>query len=113
MQKDDTSWPDSLISVKLSEILGHRTMSIYLKTIILRMFNAKVKCKQYYWHLINNISYILKAISAWKKICINFKNKDDYFWNIIVRMYFACTRYTVIQTFQYKIIIDHKHATNA
>ncbi len=33
---------------------------------------GKAKCNDYYWHLINNISHLSKAISDWENIYINF-----------------------------------------
>ncbi len=33
--------------------------------------------------LINHISHLPRAISAWKNVYINLKNKDNRFWKII------------------------------
>ncbi len=32
------------------------------------------------------------------------KNKDERFWKIIFKKPFICSRHTIIQTFQYRII---------
>ncbi len=75
--------------------------SIYINKSKLNV--EKVKCKEYYRHLIKNFSHLPKAISLWENIYINFKNKDDNFWKTIFKMPFICSRHTTIQTFQYKI----------
>ena len=65
---------------------------------------VEIKCKDYYWHLINNITHTPKAIIAWENIYTNFKFKDKDFWQTIFKMPFICSRHTSIQAFQYKII---------
>ncbi len=35
----------------------------------------KVKCKDIYWHLINNITHTPKAIIIWDKVYANLKKK--------------------------------------
>ncbi len=64
----------------------------------------KVKCKIYYWYLINNNMHTLKAIIKWENIYTNFKIKDHNFWKAIFKMPFLCSRHTTIQTLQHKII---------
>ncbi len=60
----------------------------------------KIKCKVFYWHLINNNFHKPKAISSCGNTYINFKNKDESFWKIISKMPFICSRHTIIETFQ-------------
>ncbi len=48
----------------------------------------KIKCKDFYWHLINNNLHKPKAISSWGNTYINFKNKDKSFWKMIFNMPF-------------------------
>ncbi len=58
--------------------------SIYIN--ISKLNAEKVKCKEYYRHLINKLSHLLKAISLWENVYINFKNKDDSFWKTIFKI---------------------------
>ncbi len=51
--------------------------SIYIN--ISKLNAEKVKCKEYYRHLINKLSHLLKAISAWENIYINLKIKTTAF----------------------------------
>ncbi len=76
--------------------------TIYINNSKLQL--DKVKCKIYYWHLINNIIHTPKAIIKWGNIYTNYKLKDHNFWKAIFKMLFLCSRNTTIQTFQYKII---------
>ncbi len=46
--------------------------------------NSKnIKCKDFYWHLINNNCHKPKAISSWENTFINFRNKDKISGNNI------------------------------
>ncbi len=45
--------------------------TIYINNSKLQL--DKVKCKMYYWHLINNIIHTPKAIIKWENIYTNFK----------------------------------------
>ncbi len=49
---------------------------------------VEIKCKVYYWHLINNIMHMPKAITAWENIYTNFKSQDCCFWKTIFKMPF-------------------------
>ncbi len=40
-----------------------------------KMDLEKVKCKEIYWHLINNITHMPKAILAWENVYTSLKNK--------------------------------------
>ncbi len=64
----------------------------------------RVKCKDFYWHLISSIQHTPRAITAWENIYTNFKGNDNNFWKTIFKMPFLFTRPTSIQTFQYKVI---------
>ncbi len=64
----------------------------------------KIKCKDIYRHLINNIQHTPKAITSWENVYSNFKNKGNIFWDTIFKMPFIITRDTSIQSFQYKIL---------
>ncbi len=64
----------------------------------------KIKYKDIYWHLINNIQHTPKAIISWENVYSNFKNKGNIFWNNIFKMQFIRTRDTSIQSFQYQIL---------
>ncbi len=48
-------------------------------------------CKDIYWHLINNIQHIPKAITSWENVYSNFKNKGNMFWNTIFKIPFITT----------------------
>ncbi len=76
--------------------------TIYINNSKLQL--DKVKCKIYYWHLINNIVHTPKAIIKWENIYTNLKLKDHNFWKVIFKMPFLCSRHPTIQTFKYKII---------
>ncbi len=65
---------------------------------------VETNCKDYYWHLIKNITHMPKAIIAWENIYTNFIFKGDSFWKTIFKMPFICSQHTSIQTFLYKII---------
>ncbi len=68
-----------------------------------KFYVENAKCNDYYWHLITK-NHLPKAISVWGNMYTNFKNKDDSFSKTMFKMPFICTRDTVMQTFQYKII---------
>ncbi len=73
----------------------------------------QIKCKDIYWHLINDIQHRPKAIiTSWENVYSNFKNKGNIFWNTIFKMPFITTRDTSIQSFQYKFYIEHYPAMN-
>ncbi len=64
----------------------------------------KVKCKDIYWHLINNITHMSKAIITWKNVYTSLKNKEDKFWKTLFTIPFISTWDTRLQSFQYKIL---------
>ncbi len=96
------NWTKTLKEKIYSTPLANIQNSIYINKSKLNV--EKVKCKEYFCHLIIKFSHLPKAISAWENIYINFKNKDYSFWKTIFRRTFICARQTTIQTFQYKII---------
>ncbi len=57
----------------------------------------KVKCKDFYWHLISKIQHKPRAITAWENIYTNFKGKDNNFSKTVLKIHFLCT-------FQYKVM---------
>ncbi len=77
-------------------------ITIFINNYKLQLY--KVKCKIYYWHLINNIIHIPKVITKCENIYTNFNLKDHNFWKPIFKMSFLFSRHTAIQTFQYKMI---------
>ncbi len=64
----------------------------------------KVKCKDIYWHLINNITDTPKAIIAWKNVYTNLKNNEDEIWKTLFTVPLTSARDTRLQSFQYKIL---------
>ncbi len=69
-----------------------------------KMELEKVKCKDIYWHLINNITHMPKAIIAWENVYTRLKNKEDKVWKTLFTIAFISTRDTRLQSFQYKIL---------
>ncbi len=96
------NWTKTLKEKIYSTPLANIQNSIYINKSKSNV--QKVKCKEYYWHLINQFSHLPKAISAWENIYSNFKNKDNRFWKRVFKMTFICAKQTTIQTFQYMII---------
>ncbi len=72
--------------------------------IIQKVELENVKCKDIYWHLINNISHMPKAIIAWENVYTSLKNREDKFWKTIFTIPFISIRDTRLQSFQYKIM---------
>ena len=62
-----------------------------------------IKCKEFYWHIINKKDIITKNMSKWEKILpisqLNHKN-----WEKIYTMPFKTCRETKIQSLQYRIL---------
>ncbi len=69
-----------------------------------KMQLEKVKCKNIYWHLINNITHTSKAIIAWDNVYTSLKNKEDKFWKTLFTIPLISTQDTRLQSFQYKIL---------
>ncbi len=65
---------------------------------------VKTNCKDYYWHLINNSTYMPKAITVWENINSNFKFKDNSFWKTNFKIPFICSQHISKQRFHHKII---------
>ncbi len=66
----------------------------------------KIKCKYFYWHLINKASHMPNNILKWCETYPDFKNADPKTWRRIFKVPFQVIRETRIQTFQYKIYIE-------
>ncbi len=64
----------------------------------------KIKCKDFYWHLINKASHMPSNILKWCQTYPDFKNADPKTWQRIFKLPFQVIRETRIQTFQYKIL---------
>ncbi len=64
----------------------------------------KIKCKDFYWHLINKAPHMPKNILKWCETYPDFKNADTKTWQRIFKLPFQVIRETRIQTFQYKIL---------
>ncbi len=69
-----------------------------------KMELEKVKCKDIYWHLINNITHTPKAIITWENVYTSLKNKEEKFWKTLFTITFISTRDTRLQSFQYKML---------
>ena len=63
-----------------------------------------IKCKDFYWHLINSKTHIPSNISKWAKYSTNLSTKLDPKWKYIYMLPFQIIKDTRLQTFQYKII---------
>ncbi len=64
----------------------------------------KIKCKDFYWHLINKFSYTPNTIHKRGETYPDFNNADLKTWPRIFKLPFQVIRETKIQTFQYKIL---------
>ena len=64
----------------------------------------KMKCKDFYWSLIDRMKVQPSCIKKWTEIFPKFKDSDPEIWNTIFRMSYNATHETVIQSFQYRII---------
>ncbi len=64
----------------------------------------KIKCKDFYWHLINKSSHTPNNKLKWCETYHDFKNADPKTWHGIFKLPFQIIRETRIQTFQYKIL---------
>ncbi len=69
-----------------------------------RVYIEKVKCKDYYWHLISQNKHVPTSKYTWEKIYPEFQTADSNIWSRIYTLAFSCTRETLLQSFQYKII---------
>lgn len=64
----------------------------------------KLKCKEIYWHLINQTCHLPASKKKWSEIFTEFQDAHDDIWERIYCMSFNITRETKLQSFQYKII---------
>ena len=60
-----------------------------------------MRCKDFYWFLINQQNHIPKSIQKWHKQ--NLNNIIDNKWSDIFKLNFTLTRDTRLQSFQYRI----------
>ena len=65
---------------------------------------TKVKCKDFYWELVDNIHIQPTCKSKWMEVFPKLKDFDNRNWAKLFRIPFAASRETRLQTFQYKII---------
>jgi hypothetical protein len=63
-----------------------------------------VKCKDFYWHLINIKKHNPTSKHKWSQIYKSLENPEEEVWNNIYKMPFQTIRDTKIQTIQYRII---------
>ncbi len=89
------SWTKTLKQNPYSSPISNIQYSILINRSKLEI--VEFKCKDYYWHFINNIMHTPKAITEWENIYTNFKSKDSSFWKTIFKMHFICSRHTSIQ----------------
>ncbi len=64
----------------------------------------KVKCRNYYWHLIKYKHYTPKTTKKWSITYPDFDNAEQKIWSRNFEIPFKCCRETKIQSFQYRII---------
>ena len=63
-----------------------------------------LRCKDFYWALINMHNIIPSSVKKWQTIYPSFENCDPEIWKRIYRTSFEITRETKLQSFQYKLI---------
>jgi hypothetical protein len=63
-----------------------------------------IKCKDFYWHIINSKQHKPTCISKWAKSSNYFSYDIDPKWKYIFTLPFTVTNETRLQSFQYKII---------
>jgi exonuclease III len=61
-------------------------------------------CKDFYWHILNNIAHIPTCIKKWNKTYQTLSTSINIEWKKIFNHSFYISRDTKIQTLQYKII---------
>ena len=64
----------------------------------------EIKCKEFYWHIVNTTNHTPSSIKKWNDIFTHPNNITNISWKNIFTHPFIITRETQIQTFQYKII---------
>ena len=62
-----------------------------------------LKCKDFYWYLININKHIPTSVQKWHNIYKNLNSSIDNKWNEIYKLNFSIARDTKLQSFQYKI----------
>ena len=65
---------------------------------------AKLKCKDLYWHLIQQKTHTPSAVNKWITTFPVLKEASDEVWSRIFKMPFNSIRETKYQSFQYKIV---------
>jgi hypothetical protein len=63
-----------------------------------------VKCKDFYWHLLNLTEHTPASKKKWAKIFQSLINPEETVWTSIYKMPFKTVRDTKLQTLQYRII---------
>ena len=77
-----------------------RTLKIHLNNKLVTI--EKLKCKDYYWLLINQNKHEPTSKHTWENIYKDFQ--DVQIWPRIYKLTFSVIRETKLQSFQYKII---------
>ncbi len=77
-----------------------------------KMELEKVKCKDIYWHLINNITHMPKAILVWENMYTSSKNKEDKFWKTILQFHSFQHEIQDYNHFNIKYCIEHYPVMN-
>ncbi len=62
--------------------------------------NPKLKCKQFYWHIINLKNKTPKCCIKWQEIHPKFEKVNDEVWERIFSLPFETTRQTKLQSLQ-------------
>ena len=63
-----------------------------------------IKCKDFYWAIINMKQVTPACVFKWQTIFVGFKDCDPDTWTRIFKMSFNVTRETKLQSFQYKLL---------
>ena len=64
----------------------------------------KMKCKDFYWAIIDMVNIEPKCIKKWTEVFPNFHTAESEVWTRIFRMAFCISSETKLQSFQYRLI---------
>ena len=64
----------------------------------------KLKCKDFYWALVDRTKVEPKCVHKWSEIYPYFETAEPEIWKRIFNMAFNVTQETLIQSFQYRLI---------
>lgn len=91
------------------ELQNNKAISEDAEEIILKIDNKKLnimslKCRDFYWLLINRMKHIPTCKIKWLEHFHKLEQVDYDIWERIFKLAFSVTRETKIQSFQYRII---------